>query len=391
MTCFFRTLLGGCFLLLACQISAQMTSERSLMMPLIKTSPTFKTLDMEVPMRCQANNSLDETISSSVVLKKSDFKILMQEDQDEIPQINVDEFSFTSVPAHQAVSLLVQNTGIKVKTKEKYFPRLSGRNVSGSLDFVLRSLGQSGGFFYSYESKTQTLKLFKQAHFEIYVPQNKNVMLAVIDAIRGEGIDEITPDWQSSTLLLTANRDEIEKVKKVLRYFQSGNPILVMKARIFHLNPKFKDITWRTVLNQMGINRVRSSDQGIAGQLITLKHSNPKKLLQSMDGLYQITPLAQGIVVVPDKWKARFDIGKCVSDLNLSSGLSVLFSADVLPKEQILTTLTLDSLAGEVSSYRSVAQLDDELVLLGLPAVLMNPSMSGDLMIVFNVRFIRFN
>lgn len=391
MNCFFRTLLGGSLLFLSCQLSAQITSQRSVMMPIIRTNQTFETLDMEVPMRCGENAGLDETISSSIVLKKSDFKILMQEDQDEIPQINVDEFSFTSVPAHQAVSLLVKDTGIKVKTKEKYFPKLSGQNVSGSLDFVLRSLGQSGGFFYAYESDTQTLKLFKQGHFEIYVPQNKNVMLAVIDAIRGAGIEEITPDWQSSTLLLTATRDEIEKVKKVLRYFQKGNPILVMQARIFHLNPKFKDITWRTVLNQMGINRVRSSDRGISGQLITLRHSNPRKLLQSMDGLYDVTPLAQGVVVIPDQWKARFDIGKCTSDLNLSSGLSVLFSANVLPKEQILTTLTLDSLAGEVSSYRSITQLDDELVLMGLPAVLMNPSMSGDLMIVFNVRFIRFN
>lgn len=381
----------GFVLLTACQVSARITSEKSVMMPLIQTNPVFSTLDIEVPVRCQTESVGGDIISSSLVLRKGDFKILMQEDKDEIPDIQVEEFSFDSIPAHQAVSALLQNTGIQVRTKDKYFTKVSGQEVSGSLESVLRSLGKAGGFLYAYDSDTQTLSLFKQAHFEIFVPKNKNVVMAVLDALRGVGITEITPDWQSYTLLVTADRGDIEKIKGVLRYFQQKNPILVMQANVFHLQPKFADITWRTVLNQMGINRVRSTDSGIVGQLITLTNVARTRLLNSMSSLYQITPLTQGTVVVPDKWKARFDIGKCVADASLKSGLSVLFTADILPKEQISTTLTLDSSAGEVSAYRSLTQLDDELVLLGLPAVLMNPSLQGDLMIVFKVRLVRFN
>ena len=123
--------------------------------------------------------------------------------------------------------------------------------------------------------------------------------------------------------------------------------------------------------------------------MITIGHTPKSENWVSMiTKEYPIDLLSKGILVVPNNWKSRFDIGRCATEQKKLNALSVLLSPKIQNAKNIETVLTLDTTAGEVSSFKAQGGLDEEFVVVGIPATVVGLT-SGELLITFKIRLIR--
>ena len=108
-------------------------------------------------------------------------------------------------------------------------------------------------------------------------------------------------------------------------------------------------------------------------------------MLAAIDTEFYVDPISQGVAIVPNGWKMRFNVGQCSFRDDFAS-LSVLLNARVISPEKIETNIVLDSKQGEISSFNTVSAVDNELVIVGVPTP---GSPTDELMATLKLRLIR--
>ena len=265
------------------------------------TEPTSTLVNVEMPFRCSVKHFGDLDVATTISLKPADFQLTYFDQMDSLPRYEVNGLSFDKMPVDEAVQRLVDEAGLEVYTEDGYYADMNADDVYGELTDVLNELTAAGGLFYRYDASQKELYLSRTGRFELQLPDNRMVMLAMLDSLRGAGIKNIRPDWKNNTILLSITQAEKEKVEELTRYIIQDGYLVLADTQLYRVAPASPRANWQSVVQAYGPARVYSVSKGINGQLLTLGNQRPAQtFLKALAGLYNITPVSQGVAIVPN-------------------------------------------------------------------------------------------
>lgn len=343
-------------------------------------------VNVETPFRCSVQKVGDMDVLTTVAVGSDDFQLTRFDPMDALPRYEVNGLSFKKQPIDEALQQLLEEADITVYSEDGFYPTMDADQVYGELTDVVNGLTEAGEIFYRYDARQKEMYLSRRERFELKLPDNRMIMLAMLDALRGANIDNLQPDWKTNTILMSLTRSEKETVEKLTAFILQDGYLLLADTQIFTTKPRGKEAGWQTVANRFGTRRIYQANNGLYGQLLTVGNQIPRQtLLRTVGTEFDLTPVTQGVAIVPNGWKMRFNVGQCAVKSPLAS-LSVLLNARVLSPEKVATRLVLDSRLGEISSFDTVTAIDDELIVIGVPSP-VEPS--EDLMMAVKLRLVR--
>ncbi len=346
---------------------------------------TARFINIETPFRCSVQNFGDLDVATTIALKPTDFKLTFFDQMDSLPRYEVNGLSFDKKPIDRALQELVEEAGIDVYTEDGYYPSMSADDVYGELGQVVDELTQAGDVFYRYDATKKELYLSRKGRFELQLPENRMVVLALLDALRGAGLYNISPNWKENTILMTLTQSEKETVDTLLQYILQDGYLLLADTKIFTVKPKAKDVNWQSIIRNYGPEKVVSAKNGLLGKILTVDNQyNHQQFMERVNRDFIISELSQGVAIVPNNWKMRFNVGQCSYNKEMAT-FSVLLSAYIKSPQRVETDVTFDSKVGEISSFNTVSAIDDELIILGIPVEQQNL----ELMATLKLRLIR--
>ena len=355
--------------------------------PAIRTPKGASQLDLETPLRCFVNWDTQQMISTVPYNLKA-FNLVRNGKNDLLPRFEVNGFSFKSLEAQKALLKLDKEAGIHLIAKDGPYARISGENLSGEFSDVVKMITDAAEIFYSYNSEQKVMRLSRRASFTLYVPKSRQIILGLLDVIRGAGITDIVTDWGDYSITFTADYETKQKIMDLVDYFK-GNPVLVAyDVNVFRVYPNNKEesINWQAALDTFDFSTVNTSQAGIIGRVLTTSNElNLTTLRQFLGAQATIVPVSEGRFVVPNLWMSRFDVGKCSFDQAIEADLSILAKASLEKNNWIFSDITLDVTDGEIAKFNVRSKLGENLMIIGLPNEIFDKNKPFSETIVFMV------
>ncbi len=341
-------------------------------------------LNIETPYRCQTKGFHASSISTTLPVNLNDFRLIKISKTDPLPRYEVNGYSFQNHPIDEAIQTLVDEAGILVYTEDKTYPSLSAENLYGDLESVITALLDNVDMYYTYHETTNKLNITKRANFTISLPKNRLVILGVLDALRGAGIENIVPDWNESRLNLSLSKQEEKTVRKLIESIHENGEMLIADTSVYHLNGYQN---WNQILMSYGLDKIHSANSGLQGKLLVLGHQKAhQSLIQTLQQTTGAQLLSDGLAVVPNGWRMFFDTSKCtLGTAPLMQKLMLSVNPTMGRNSKIDTMLSIHNQMGEISAFHVNASLDDELAIIGLP----DNQMGGELLILIKLKLIR--
>lgn len=354
---------------------------------IIKTTKGAAELDLETPLRCKVRWNTQELISA-IPYNASSFNLIQNGRNDMLPRFEVNGFSFKSLEAQKALLKLDKEAGIHLIAKDGPYARISGENLSGEFSDVVKMITDAAEIFYSYNSEQKVMRLSRRASFTLYVPKSRQIILGLLDVIRGAGITDIVTDWGDYSITFTADYETKQKIMDLVDYFK-GSPVLVAyDVNVFRVYPNNKEesVNWQAALDTFDFSTVNTSQAGIIGRVLTTSNElNLTTLRRFLGAQATIVPVAEGRFVVPNLWMSRFDVGKCSADQAIESDLSILAKASLEKNNWIFSDITLDVTDGEIAKFNVRSKLGENLMIIGLPNEIFDKNKPFSETIVFMV------
>ena len=354
---------------------------------LMKNPNSLAHLDLELPFRCtSATSDEGEGIASAVALSNLDFTVRLPAQTGLLPRFRVNGFSFSNKTVDVAVADLLKEADIKVVADEGKYATLSAKDLKGELSAVLEELMKQGNLFYTYQADSKTLFLNHKAKAIVQVPKNKFVMMAVLDALNGGHFDPLTINWDKFQIVLTLTRPELEKVQELMGSMLKEKYLLGVQVKLYDIYSQNSKVHWQKILNRFGTRKISILQNGLVGQALTLiSPTNEEDFLTAMQGDFSSQYVASGKVVVPSGWRTRFNFNQCAPQMSYPD-LSLSLRTSIKKKNEAQTVLTLDSSSGEIVSFDIVNNLDQKVMIIGLPI----PNQSNkELMMSLQFQFIQ--
>lgn len=341
-------------------------------------------LNIETPYRCQTNGFHSQEISTTLPVNLNDFKLIKITKTEALPRYEVNGYTFSNRPIDEAIQTLVDEADILVYTEDNSYPSLSAQNLYGDLESVVSALLENVDMYYSYNDATKKLNITKRADFDISLPNNRLVILGVLDALRGAGIENVVPDWNAGILRLTLTKQEEKTVRKLIESIHSNGEMLIADTSVYRLNG-FQN--WNYIMSRYGLDKIHSANNGLQGKLLVLGHQKSyNSLLNTLKQTGGATLLSDGLAVVPNGWRMFFDVAKCnVNGAYMAPQLMLSLNPTMNANANISTSVSVNNQMGEISSFNVNATLDDELAIIGLP----DTNMGGELLILVKLKLIR--
>ena len=355
----------------------------------VSTLPSVQNLNLESPFRCDVKDVGDVEVMTTLSLTSSDFTLRQIDMQDALPRFEVNGFSFDTMPIDEALQRLVKEADITVYAQDRVYPELNASDLYGELEPVVAELTRVGDVFYRYDEGAKRLTVSKRGQFELQLPDNRTVVFAVLDALRGAGIKTAVPNWKDFSILLTLSRAEEKTVNDLMAGILQDGKLLVADTQVYALTPTGQ-ADWQQVVNRFGPGRVYTATNGIAGKILSMGHKNKAEdLLAALRPNYRPTLISEGVAIVPHGWKMRFDVGRCAVSSGTVSPLSVGLSTRIKNPQEVETSVSLDTTGGQLSTFQVWTKVDEELAVIGLPMSAVGMGTDGELLITLKLRFIR--
>ena len=335
---------------------------------LMKNPKSLKYLDLELPFRCSpVTEDEGEGLSTTVALRDVDFSVRLTAQTNLLPRYQVNGFFFSYKTVDVAVAELLEEAGIKVVAKEGKYTTLSAQDLKGELSSVLEELLDQGNLFYTYQADSKTLFLEHKVRAVVQLPQNKLVMMAVLDALNGKHLEPVITDWKNFQFVLNLTRSELNEVQNLLASMLKERYILAVQVKLYDINSKDSKVHWQNILNRFGITKVSILQNGLIGQALTLTPpASEDEFFEAMKGDFSPQFIAAGKVVVPSGWRTRFNFNQCAPRMSYPE-LSMFLRTSIKKKNEAQTVLTIDSSSGEVASFDIINNLDQKVMVIGVP------------------------
>ena len=340
-----------------------------------KTHTTTKLLSLEAPLRCNVaidNQKLIKTIpydDKAFVLKRADIN-------NQLPKYQVEGFSFNKMEASKAITKLAKEIDIRVIARDEPYLEMSAEGLKGELSEIVEMITDASDVFYNYDRKHKVLELKRRASFKLMMPENDFVILAALDAMRGANINNIVVDWEDKALLFDADKKTIRKVERMIEAFDNEPSLLAFDIAVYRFYPTkgLKEIQWQDIPKVFGRDKIKATINGVIGRMaVTAPEINHEFLIEFMNNYGAATKLSEGVLVVPNKWKSRFDVGRCGRADVGEADLSILAESLILPNRRIEAQITLDTSGGEIARFNPKNRLGENYLIIGLPTKMLDP------------------
>ena len=342
-------------------------------------------MDPEMPFRCLLPGT-DKQISNTIVLTPDDFSFVSLQSGDMLPRYAVNGYTFNNKPTDAVLSDLVKSAGIKVLAPKTEYPLLDGKNVKGELSSVVEQLAEAGDVLYNYKESTKTLTLLRRADFALNVPKNKVVLLAVLDALRGSEIENLNIDWEKYQIRMTVSPEELKKAKKLVRQILDDAYLLAADIEAYQAIPHPNAGGWQGVLNK-STGLIASVGRSMVGRSIVLRSkTGTESFMDRAAKAFALTPLVAGQAVVPNGWQMKFNVNECANNTLPYPNMALVMKTRIKDQSAEKTQITLRTAQGSLSSFDINSSINQEVVLVGIPANV------GNAELVFTIKFnlIRF-
>ena len=351
-----------------------------------------ESMNIETPARCQIPQKAG--LITSIAVDKNAFKMVRLDKSDALPRFEVNGYTFKNKPLDVAIQNLVSEAGIKVYSDDALFPEISGDDIRGELTVVLDELTSAGDVYYRYNAQKKQLVLSRWSRYILSVPGGRMGMYAVLDALRGANITNIQPDFGTNEIYMRVNREKFNTVKKLTDTILASSNLVMFDIQVYRLIKKDTNcmVDWQSLIEKYGVSRVNASVNGIVGRVLTMK-DQPKNftLISALKKYGPVSLISEGVAVMPDGWKVRFDIGQCTKFASPEQQLSMVFQSSTVQKNRIETNISLDTDAGEVTSFHTLYGIGDTLNVIGIPGRVFNPAWDDGIeyVIVLTPRLLR--
>lgn len=359
--------------------------------PLMDTT-SAASLNIETPVRCAIPFPTKEIISN-IPMNINDFKMIRLDKNDPLPRYEVNGYTFTNQPLDLALQNLLTEADIHVFSDDGLYPEISAEDVRGELSAVIEELVNAGDAYFRYDATKKKLYLSRWARFELSVPGGRVGLFAVLDALRGAGITNVQPDFGTNTLYFRANTETQATVERLMQYLKEDPRLLMMDVKVYRLTerPNTPNLDWQTIIQHFGVKRVNMSVGGIMGRMIVTGHQKQNySLIDSLQKQVNVNLVSEGVAIMPNAWKVRFDIGQCARSQTPERDLSLLLQSNIQAPDRIETNISLDTINGEVTSFYSFYNIDDNLSIIGIPGSIFNKDWKGvEYLITMQPRILR--
>ena len=359
-----------------------------------RTTRSAELFSVEAASRCSVRFD-EQDLITTVPFKNKAFRLASETITDDLPKFMVTGFTFSSLPVDKALYKLVHEAGIQVVAAPGVYPVVSGKDLKGDLTAVINKITSTAGVFYSYDAKKKYLKVLRTGKFRLYVPDSRLVMIAVLDSLRGAGVRDVFPDWEHNTISFTGDGITEKKIAKLVGDFDDGTSIITFDATLYRITPKegFPAINWQRLVDRFGADSIRSSTKSILGRMIVSSDGeiSNKAFIDFVRRQANVTLISQGLVMVPENWRSRFDIGRCGDISNPESSVSILVRANAQKNGIITGSLALDTKQGELTNFPSfTADIGDSMLIFGIPSSVISPAVGGsELALLLSPKIIR--
>lgn len=359
---------------------------------MIRTTEGANELDLETPLRCNVNWQTQQMILTLPYVKSA-FKLERNGQNDPLPRFEVNGFTFEMMPAEQAMVRLTKEAGIRVSSADGPYTSISADGLRGEFSEIVKMIADSAGIYYTYNAKDKILTLSRKVNMTLYTPQSRPIILGLLDVIRGAGITSIVTNWADYSITFDADMETQKKITDLIKTFENSPTLVAYDVSIFRLYPYdiSHDIEWKDMLKAFDFGSITTAQTGVIGRILTTTNDISKEKLQQFLGSQaQIETVSEGKFVVPDKWLARFDIGKCSLPGSNAYGMSILAKAFVQKSNEIFTDVTLEVTDGQVTQFNIRNKLGENFLIIGLPNELFGVNSPKSETIIFMVpRLIR--
>ena len=289
-------------------------------------------------------------------------------------------FSFDGQTTERVFYKLLNEAKIKVVGEGGPFPELAAENITGELSEVMDMIANAADVYYRYDDKQKVLIVSRSVGWNLYVPDRREVMIAVLDSLRGAGIHDLVVNWEEGVVSFSGDKKVEEKVKNLIELFDTEPNLIVFNAQVLRVKPygTAKEIVWQELVDIFGADRIKFMLKGVMGRaLVTDYDINPKSLKNFLDARGSVTQVSEGMFIAANKWRARFDVGRCGYMSMPEAQLSIMAQTELYGERRMNTEITLDSNDGEVTAFTAKSRLGDNIVLIGIPAASFSDSLNG--------------
>ncbi len=343
---------------------------------------------LETSLRCSVDVKNKDVITT-IPFKSEAFEIYRLNAGDALPRYEVTGYTFQDKPANEVFKNLLLEAGIKVVATEQYYPSISSNTITGELTKVMDSIAAASDIYYTYDAKRKTLYLNRYEQLVFKVP-NKELVLPVLDALQGSGIQDISIDWVDNSLIFQGDRFQEEKALTLIALLDKEPKLAFYDVTVYHIVPNTinKKVDWTSLINAYGTNNIKSGDEGTIGKILVTGHIvNQKTLLSLLNTQASVFQVAQGEFSVPNNWRSRFDIWNC-GNVNISKDKLAILAQVEIKNNQIYSKLGIDTLEGEVSSFNATNRLDENIVLFGIPSKSLGYANEGETLILLTPKIV---
>ena len=353
-----------------------------------KTLHNSTAVNIETPARCQIALHNNE-IMSSLPLKNGAFDMVKMDKSDALPRYEVNDYSFKDMPLDLAIQNLVAEAGIRVYSDDALFPEISGDNIRGELTAVIDELTAAGDVFYTYDKAQKQLILSRWARFMMKVPGGRIGMYTVLDALRGANITNLQPDFGTNEIYMRVNMEKKKTIMELVDAIKQSPSLLLFDIQVYRLTKNTPNTTlnWQNIVQTFGVEKINSSVNGIMGRVLSMKHQpNNKNIIDVLRQYGSVNVISEGVAIMPNDWKVRFDIGQCTKFQTPEQDLSMVFQSSILSGNRAESNITLDTTDGEITTFHTVYNIDDMLNVIGIPGKVFNPAWADNVEYVITLK-----
>ena len=344
-----------------------------------KTTRAAEMVSLESPLRCRVQET-QQNIMTVIPFKQEAFRLERAQKSDPLPRYEVTGFSFDGQTAERVFYKLLSEAKIKVVGEDGPFPELAAENITGDLAEVMDMIANAADVYYRYNDQQKVLIVSREVGWNLHLPDKREVIIAVLDSLRGSGMHDLIVNWEESIISFTGDKKIEEKVKKLIELFDTEPRLIVFNTQVLRVKPygTSKEIDWQDLVETFGADRIKFMLKGVSGRaLVTDYDINVKSLWNFLNVRGAVTQVSEGIFIAANKWRSRFDVGRCGYMSMPEAQLSVMAQTEVYGERRLNTTVTLDSDQGEITAFNAQSRLGDNIVLIGIPSETFSDSLKG--------------
>ena len=333
------------------------------------TTDTARRFSMEIPKRCRVDWNNQNVLS---VVPDQPVEITRLNVGDELPELKVSDFEFNKITVSAVLEKLLSGTDIVIIEDQPLTEKISGSIQSGSLQDSVDLISKMGHVYYSYDKEAGELHLSVRGKWLMKMPENENIIMALLDAMHGADIRNLLVNWSDKTVVFSGNSQTEKQVLKIISDVGSKKYIIAWDMDVYRVYPRADmPIVWMNILPAFGDNNVKMSIPGVVGRtLVVSPEINTKTLQEFLSTQGNVVLISQGTFVLPDGWQSRFDIGQCGKEERLETDLTIGATGSYTKfgdKKKIDAKIVLRTGQGELSSFSVPSDLGDNYVIIGIP------------------------